>query len=387
MTAISLKAETLADNIEQLMFERGEYDFSDDDRIRWIDSSREATKEKIAKDLKNGNIDTLYRYLDGEVATIDEEDELLETAETLLQGLEKYQDNLQSWHTYLEQEEWQIINGDVNFATYGGYAVRSKDDTHFQVMQVVTEVDGKPMNCVRYAELDEDSLQTIRAITEKDGKPLAYTNYEIESASPPKKEKAVALMDDLPDIGNPKLISNNELMDFFALHHFETAYEQSKGLYIPTAELQIAKEHENEFETVDFSQENLLVMEDNALHISKPNYHGTGEVEMKVMLSEKELQKLFERSPYQISEDERIFANVYLNVDAKTKNVSISVVVKEDGEPSEYDGFPLKAEETAEIFDFINENCQNQLDSDIHDIIRELRKGTERPERVHVYEM
>lgn len=43
----------LADEIEQYIFERGEYDFKADDRIRWIDQDcdREKTTENIEKAL------------------------------------------------------------------------------------------------------------------------------------------------------------------------------------------------------------------------------------------------------------------------------------------------------------------------------------------------
>lgn len=79
--------EDLASDLEQFMFERGEYDFKTD-TIRWIDNSvkpeliRSYTTERIKEDLQNDS-KALLRYLNDEVYTMDEEDALIDKAQNL----------------------------------------------------------------------------------------------------------------------------------------------------------------------------------------------------------------------------------------------------------------------------------------------------------------
>ena len=54
--------------------------------------------------------------------------------------------------------------------------------------------------------------------------------------------------------------------------------------------------------------------------------------------------------------------------------------------PSEYTEIPLKSEETAQIFSFMNETCKNQFGKGIHDMMKEFRKGKKRFEKVCAYE-
>lgn len=70
----------LADKMEQYMYERGEYDFPEDDTIRWIEKdSREATAINIVRAIEE-DIFSLDNYFDDELAELDENDELLAVA-------------------------------------------------------------------------------------------------------------------------------------------------------------------------------------------------------------------------------------------------------------------------------------------------------------------
>lgn len=99
----------LADKIEQVMFERGEYDFGESDRVRWLDnvpnaydladypalldSARERVTDCIESALDGkaneeiGGIQPLMEYLNDQINEMVEEDELIPTCEKLLSEL------------------------------------------------------------------------------------------------------------------------------------------------------------------------------------------------------------------------------------------------------------------------------------------------------------
>lgn len=88
--ANELATYELADTIEQFMFERGEYEFSDDDTIRWVDkNSREETAKNIRLALENEDVSALIEYFKDEQAVIDMEDEMFNLAEKLEKTLER----------------------------------------------------------------------------------------------------------------------------------------------------------------------------------------------------------------------------------------------------------------------------------------------------------
>ena len=71
--------EWLADEIEQFMFERGEYDYRDYDRIPWVNTDdRNAVQKNIENSL--GTVKSVYSlidYLESEIAVMDKDDELV----------------------------------------------------------------------------------------------------------------------------------------------------------------------------------------------------------------------------------------------------------------------------------------------------------------------
>lgn len=80
----------LADTIEQFMFERGEYEFSDDDTIRWVDKdSREETTKNIRLAIENDDLSPLIEYFKDEQSVIDIEDDSYKLAEKLQATLER----------------------------------------------------------------------------------------------------------------------------------------------------------------------------------------------------------------------------------------------------------------------------------------------------------
>lgn len=96
-------SKELADKIEQIMYVRGEYDFGESDRIRWLeglpnafdladspsllDSIRWTVADRIEKDLENGNVADICNYLNDQIAEMVEEDELIPVAESLCKQL------------------------------------------------------------------------------------------------------------------------------------------------------------------------------------------------------------------------------------------------------------------------------------------------------------
>ena len=77
----------IADEIEQYMFERGEYEYIGDDRIRWIDDggNRSITTRNLCNTIIT-NANQLFDYLEREIATASDED--AETVIGLLQRLQ-----------------------------------------------------------------------------------------------------------------------------------------------------------------------------------------------------------------------------------------------------------------------------------------------------------
>lgn len=99
----------LADSLEQVMFERGEYDFAESDRIRWLDNVPEpyaladdpATLQEarsiVTQNIENAlngeiqDISAIKDYLKDQLAEMVEEDELIPTVEgyvKILEGME-----------------------------------------------------------------------------------------------------------------------------------------------------------------------------------------------------------------------------------------------------------------------------------------------------------
>lgn len=79
----------LADEIEQHMFERGEYEFSEDDTIRWIKDDRESTTTAIRTAIEDEPA-PLLDYLADELHELDEGSDDYQRASRLLEGVKEY---------------------------------------------------------------------------------------------------------------------------------------------------------------------------------------------------------------------------------------------------------------------------------------------------------
>ena len=82
---------TLSDDVEQFMFERGEYDFPEDDTIRWINKTqRNSTVENIYNALISNQVEPLKNYFKDQLAEMSDEDELILEAKRILSALKPF---------------------------------------------------------------------------------------------------------------------------------------------------------------------------------------------------------------------------------------------------------------------------------------------------------
>ncbi len=113
------KLSTLADRLEQFMFERGEYDYSSDEHIRWLadanipdDAGEREARECVMNHIKESLEDPdalqhLINYLNDEIAVIDEEDENLHVADILKTELEAVQSD---YYTQVFSEMIEVMD-------------------------------------------------------------------------------------------------------------------------------------------------------------------------------------------------------------------------------------------------------------------------------------
>jgi len=132
--------------------------------------------------------------------------------------------------------------------------------------------------------------------------------------------------------------------------------------------------------TVNF--ENCVFACEETVTISKSN-HGAGKIEATIMLPEQELKNLLERchnwSITEEQEEKGILGTVSLLVDVKIKNVSISILLDGNDNPSEYTEIPLKTknvlseESNFETVVFDKENIEYLSEDELLDIDERLK--------------
>jgi len=82
---------TLSDDVEQFMFERGEYDFPEDNTIRWINKTqRNGTVKNIYNALISNQVEPLKNYFKDQLAEMSDEDELIPEAKKNLKALKPF---------------------------------------------------------------------------------------------------------------------------------------------------------------------------------------------------------------------------------------------------------------------------------------------------------
>lgn len=107
--------QKLIDEIEQFMYERGEYDFNESDRIRWLydipelyllainndvlQEARSDVSKNIEESMATGaRIEPLVSYLKDQTYELDMDDELYAKAQGLMYALEDYKSNVLNEH-------------------------------------------------------------------------------------------------------------------------------------------------------------------------------------------------------------------------------------------------------------------------------------------------
>lgn len=81
----------LSDDVEQFMFERGEYDFSEDDTIRWVNKiQRNSTVGNIYNALISNQVEPLKNYFKDQLAEMSDEDELIPKVKRILNALKPF---------------------------------------------------------------------------------------------------------------------------------------------------------------------------------------------------------------------------------------------------------------------------------------------------------
>ena len=121
----------LAADIEQFMFEHGEYDFGSGDRKPWLDEvpdayelansgpillgvARERVEDCIEQSINGtapeeiGGIESLMEYLNEELNVMDEEDELIQTGENLLSRLNKVLNQQEKQEKETSRQDYDI---------------------------------------------------------------------------------------------------------------------------------------------------------------------------------------------------------------------------------------------------------------------------------------
>ena len=85
-----LKLVDLADDIEEFMFARGEYDYIDSDKIWWLtNNNRIDTSVFILSEIEKGNTERLINYFKDQLAEMCDKDELIPVAEDLIKRLKE----------------------------------------------------------------------------------------------------------------------------------------------------------------------------------------------------------------------------------------------------------------------------------------------------------
>lgn len=121
------RKSSLADNIEQFMFDRGEYDFGESDRARWLENIPNAyeladdyislaeARDKVTKNIANAlesseGRTALEGYLKDQTCEMDEEDELVEFAEDLMTAIKSETAARQEYASYMQWFESERTN-------------------------------------------------------------------------------------------------------------------------------------------------------------------------------------------------------------------------------------------------------------------------------------
>lgn len=193
----------LADSLEQVMFERGEYDFAESDRVRWLDNVPEpyaladdpatlqearSTVTQNIENALNGELQDIFAikdYLKDQLAEMVEEDELIPTVEGYVKILEGMADN--ETVTISKEEYERLLNAEKELN-----ALRNKNLNNFKEELHVTEVDEGSKWIVTVPT--NDFLQKLNE-SFKDS-PYSISDYVQEMLKAESKELSIQITED-----------------------------------------------------------------------------------------------------------------------------------------------------------------------------------------------
>jgi len=287
--------------------------------------------------------------------------------------------------------EWQTADNKTveELVQQGGFAVRTEqDENQFACAEAIEIEKRENAYAVRNAEIYFLKADEVILKETADKFP---ENFDFRALSAQEQtDFAANYMDSDKNIGSETAhyVMPNQLMDYLDSMHYEAGYEAAKAFFVPQAEMSMPKEDADKFETIDFSDRTPAA--DYPFGSTEPNYSGTGKVFYDIELTAEEAINLSGRAADTDRTDGssitakdfqgRNYAEARLSVDATTKEVSIDVKLITDSKEVNYSQIALKPEEAKAIFDEINATCQAVTRHDIHDEIRELRKGAEHEE-------
>ena len=269
-----LSEYNLADTIEQHMFERGEYDFGESDRIRWLDGlpnayelaenpealsgARQFVTASIENDLKTvDGREALKNYLNDELHQLDKGDEDYERVQDCLRtidfpSIEYLQDNFEvkSAYDYLEEKYPQLSVGEfyddenvsedtiyVNVEPNGSTGFDDYDDDRdidldFETTGVKDELNEIYRELNKY--LEDGSLEPVVAV-DSDGK-AAVVPYMLDTENNELldyHDKIVPKLEEIIDKHNPfnAIISYQTREDEFDETEIPVKFEADSGLY------------------------------------------------------------------------------------------------------------------------------------------------------------
>lgn len=257
----------LADSLEQVMFERGEYDFAESDRVRWLDNVPEPyaladdpatlqeARSTVTQNIENTlngelqDISAIKDYLKDQLAEMVEEDELIPTVEgyvKILEGME----------TIKEVEQMPTIEtaAELEEALKSNKLTLEDVDTTFDAVDFLLKEAKECVNEVKYdyyrqkdSELIYDMIESVNCSV----KVNEAGTYDV-CDSVKGEYRATDCEDLLQVIDSLDTLVENNLLDYTAneLYQSDDFEKHGEGVEIP----QTAEEWKAIFDSPDFAE-------------------------------------------------------------------------------------------------------------------------------------
>jgi hypothetical protein len=257
----------LADSLEQVMFERGEYDFAESDRVRWLDNVPEpyaladdpatlqearSTVTQNIENALNGELQDIFAikdYLKDQLAEMVEEDELIPTVEgyvKILEGME----------TIKEVEQMPTIEtaAELEEALKSNKLTLEDVDTTFDAVDFLLKEAKECVNEVKYDYYRQKDSELIYDMIESANCSVKVNEagtYDVYDSV--KGEYRVTDCEDLLQvIDSLDTLVENNLLDYTAneLYQSDDFEKHGEGVEIP----QTAEEWKAIFDSPDFAE-------------------------------------------------------------------------------------------------------------------------------------